>query len=556
MKTMKKFLSMAALAMVGAMTVGCTSEDNVIDQAQTATKNNVVTQTVTVGFDEQAATRALAIDYKNKKLTKTFKADDQIAVVYQNTKDELVKETVTLTDGDISTDKKSATFTVSMTDPKASGTLKYIYPAAMAGATDVDYTKLNTQNGTLASLASNLDLAVYDGTLTAEKALPASAKLTNKLAILALTIKNSGGTELTDITGMNIIAGTNSYSITGKDGDGHIYAAIQPTSGANISYFATDGTKNYTKAVTNKTYAADNIYNLGLKMTDASVVSLKGFSEGDAINVSNGQTITGALTDGDDYLIYATITIEDGAIVTLKDVGINSNGNLTTPGSDISGITCDGNATIILEGTNIVNGFDRFGIEVKSGKTLTILGTGTLNASGYNTFSGIGGEGNIVINGGNITATGGEGAAGIGGGKNASCGNIVINSGGTITATGGNKAAGIGSGFEGTCGNITISGGIVEATGGSEGNHYGAGIGSGASCSIDYTTSITITSGVTSVTATRGGDGGECKFIGAGSWCSGGATLTIDGVANATTSSEFPNFTSEVSGNTWTLTHK
>ena len=557
MKTMKKFLSMAALAMVGAMTVGCTSEDNVIDQAQTATKNNVVTQTVTIGFDEQAATRALAIDYTNKKLTKTFAEGDQIAVIYQNTSDKLVKATVNIAAGNITAEGKSATFTVTMTNPKASGTLKYIYPAAMAGATDVDYTKLNTQNGTLASLASDLDLAVYDGTLTAASELPASASLENKLAILALTIKNSEGTEqLTGITGMNIIAGTNSYSITGKDGDGHIYAAIQPTSGANISYFATDGTKNYTKAVTGKTYAADNIYNLGLKMTDASVVSLKGFSEGDEINVSNGQTITGTLTDEDDYLIYATINIEDGAIVTLKDVVINPDGNLSS-GSGISGITCAGNATIILEGTNTVKGFGLSGIEVKSGKTLTILGTGTLNASGYNDASGagIGGKGNIVIMGGTINATGTSGAAGIGGASNGTCGNITI-SGGTVTATGGNKAAGIGSGYSGQCGNITISGGIVEATGGSDGSQYGAGIGSGAFCSIDNTTSITITSGVTSVTATRGGDGGDCKFIGAGSGCSNGATLTIDGVANATTSSTFTNFNSSVSGNTWTLTHK
>ena len=557
MKTMKKFLSMAALAMVGAMTVGCTNEDNVIDQAQTATKSNVVTQTVTVGFDEQAATRALAIDYDAKTLTKTFAEGDQIAVIYENESDKLVKATVTIAAGDISTDKKSAKFTVSMTNPKASGTLKYIYPAAMAGATDVDYNKLNSQDGTLASLASNLDLAVFEGTLTAASELPASASLENKLAILALTIKDNATTP-NDITstikGMNIIAGTNSYTITGIDTDGHIYAAIQPTSKANISYFATDGTKNYTKAVTNKTYAADNIYNLGLRMTDASEVSLARVSEGATINVSNGETITGTLTDEDDYLTYANITIEDGAIVTLKDVGINPYGDVS--GSDlISGITCAGNATIILEGTNIVNGFDRFGIEVKSGYTLTILGTGTLNASGYS-GAGIGGEGNIVINGGNITATGGaNGGAGIGGASNGTCGNITI-SGGTVTATGGNKAAGIGSAFEGFCGNITISGGTITATGGSDGSQYGAGIGSGAHCSIDYTTSITITSGVTSVTATRGGDGGECKFIGAGSWCSGGATLTIDGVANATTSSTFTNFNSSVSGNTLTLTHK
>lgn len=529
MKTMKKFLSMAALAMVGAMTVGCTSEDNVIDQAQTATKNNVVTQTVTVGFDEQAATRALAIDYDAKTLTKTFAEGDQIAVIYQNTSDKLVKATVTIAAGDISTDKKSATFTVSMTNPKASGTLKYIYPAAMAGATDVDYTKLNSQDGTLASLASNLDLAVFEGTLTAEKALPASATLENKLAILALTIKDNATTpnDITStITGMNIIAGTNSYTITGKDADGHIYAAIQPTSEANISYFATDGTKNYTKAVTGKTYAADNIYNLGLKMTDASVVNLAGVPEGATINVSNGKTITGTLTDEDEYFTSATITIEDGAIVTLKDVVINPDGDFN---SGISGITCAGNATIILEGTNTVKGFGLSGIEVKSGKTLTIMGTGTLNASGHYASSnaGIGGEGNIVIMGGTINATGTSAAAGIGGRMGESCGNI------------------------------TISGGTITATGGSYGDQYhGAGIGGGASYSIDNTTSITITSGVEKVTATRGGDALECKFIGAGSNGFNGVTLTIDGVANATTSSEFPNFTSDVSGNTWTLTHK
>ncbi len=524
MKTIK-YLSMAALALVGTMTVGCSSDDNFIEQTQQpVNSNNVVTLTATVGFDEAASNRALAIDYTNKKLTKTFAEGDQIAVIYENTSGTMVKETATIAAGDISTDGKSAKFTVSMTDPKASGTLKYIYPAAMAGATDVDYTKLASQDGKLATLASKYDLATFEGTLTDASELPVSAALKNKLAILALTIKNSEGTsDLTGITGMNIIAGTNIYSITGKDADGHIYAAIQPTSGANISYFATDGIKNYTKAVTDKTYAANNIYNLGLRMTDASVVSLAGVSEGATINVSNGQTITGALTDDEGYLTYATITIEDGAIVTLKDVVINQDGDLFCSG--ISGITCAGNATIILEGTNIVKGFERSGIEVKSGKTLTILGTGELNASGYS-GAGIGGEGNIVIMGGTINATGTSAAAGIGGRKLESCGNI------------------------------TISGGIINATGGSDGGLYGAGIGGGASYSIPNTTSITITSGVEKVTATRGGDGGYCKFIGAGSEGYSGVTLTIDGVANATTSSTFTNFNSSVSGNTWTLMHK
>ena len=480
---MKKFLSMAALAMVGAMTVGCTNEDNVIDQAQTATKNNVVTQTVTVGLGEQAATRALAIDYTATTLKKTFEAGDQIAVIYENTIGTMVKETVTIAAGDISTDKKSATFTVSMTDPKASGTLKYIYPAAMAGATDVDYTKLNTQDGTLASLAANLDLAVFDGTLTDASELPASASLTNKLAILALKIKNSAGTDdlTSTITGMTLSDGTNSYSITGKDADGHIYAAIQATSGANISCFATTASGNYAKSLTSKTYAVNTIYDLGLKMNAATTVSLADVTTDQTI--VNGSTLSGELRS------KVKISIADGAIVTLKGAQITAFGY----GNQFADITCEGNATIILEGTNIVEGFsDEYPcIYVPSGKTLTIQGTGSLIARCQHR------------------------GAGIGGGMQINCGNIVI-SGGTVEAIGGIRCAGIGGGFRGNCGTITITSGVtsVRATAGSGANSIGA------------------------------GNGGTC------------GTVTIDGVANATTSSTFTNFNSSVSGDTWTLTHK
>ena len=555
MKTMKYFLSMAALALVGAMTVSCSSDDNIIDQAQQPATNagNVEILTTTVSLGGDGATRALTAEG-----VKTFAEGDQMAIYYWKNKGTVHEKAVSapLTAGDITNGGKSATFTFTLDNPYKDMSVVYTYPAAMANA---DFTPnydalYNNQDGTLATLASNFDFCTGSRPWNGDN-LP-SVTLVNQLAILAINLKN-GSTDITsNIRGMTLSDGTNTYTVSRSAVAGPIYVAIRPTTGATINVTATDGSKNYGKTLaTTKTYAAGNGYNVTWNMTDASVVSLAGRSEGDEINVSNGETITGTLTDGDECLTYATINIADGAIVTLKNVGINPDGDIHPGIDDISGITCAGNATIILEGTNIVNGFDRFGIEVKSGYTLTILGTGTLNASGYS-GAGIGGEGNIVINGGNITATGGEGAAGIGGGKNASCGNIVINSGGTITATGGNKAAGIGSGFEGTCGNITISGGIVEATGGSEGNQYGAGIGSGASCSIDYTTSITITSGVTSVTATRGGDGGDCKFIGAGSVCSGGATLTIDGVADATTSSTFTNFNSSVSGNTWTLTHK
>jgi hypothetical protein len=232
------------------------------------------------------------------------------------------------------------------------------------------------------------------------------------------------------------------------------------------------------------------------------------------------------------------ISIADGATVTLDGVNINGSGTWTS--GNYAGITCAGDATIILSGTNTVKGFykDYPGIQAAAGKTLTINGTGSLTASsnGYSAGIGAGSKnscGNIEIQGGTITATGGERGAGIGGAYNAGCGNITI-SGGTVTATGGQYGAGIGGGRRFTanvsCGNILISGGTVTATGGQE----AAGIGGGRGHNSGYLSScgtITITTGVTEVTATKGSD--APNSIGAGNLGTCG-TVTIEAGANVT----------------------
>ena len=236
----------------------------------------------------------------------------------------------------------------------------------------------------------------------------------------------------------------------------------------------------------------------------------------------NGDILTGTNT-------RYKISIAAGATVILANANINGTNDYY-----YSGITCDGDATIILKDgtTNVVRGFweDHPGIFIPEGQTLTIKGeskgTGSLNANSNGYGAGIGGSnirscGNIVIQGGNITAIGGNWAAGIGGGDANSCGNITI-SGGTVTATGGGNSAGIGGGSDGaSCGDITISGGTVTATGG----QWGAGIGSGngesdgASCG-----NITITGGT--VTATGGEDGAG---IGTGEDGASCGDITISG---------------------------
>jgi len=273
MKKTMKLHSIVTLALMGIMMAGCSKGNDIIDQPQQPEKkDHVVTLTTTVGFEEAAGgTRALDINYGANTITKTFAAGEQIAVVYENTSNTMVKaESVTLKSEDLINGGLSAKITVTLTNPKPNGTVKYIYPAAMAGETDVDYTKLATQDGTRTTIASNYDLAVFEGTLTGEATLPASSNLKNKLAIIAYTIKDADGSNdrTSGITGMTINDGTHTYFINGHDSDGHIYVALQPTNGANIQYTAFDDTRNYKKSVTGKTYEANNFYQQGLRMTE------------------------------------------------------------------------------------------------------------------------------------------------------------------------------------------------------------------------------------------------------------------------------------------------
>ena len=291
-------------------------------------------------------------------------------------------------------------------------------------------------------------------------------------------------------------------------------------------------------------------WDLTYAITWVTIWNQEGIVDGDVAFGEQSDIITGPLY------------IADGATVTLRDVSINKQGKTST---DHAGIECMGDATIILEGSNLVKGYsDSYpGIFVPQGKTLTIKGAGSLavgpGGKGYGAGIGAGrGKpcGNIVIEGGTIYAQskigGGAGIGGAGGddswGMVSSCGNITIK-GGNVIAIGsqGNVVvdssgnldswwdrggAGIGCGFQSACGSITIEGGTVTATGytpaaglgGSQGscgtlmisggtvtaksNVWGAGIGGGYSGGCG---NVSITGGSVSATG-----GQEAAGIGTG----------------------------------------
>jgi hypothetical protein len=261
MKQTMNYLSMATLVVMGAILAGCAKE------TPAAEKENIVTLSVSVGLPEDESTKALDIDYINKTVVKTFAEGETIAVIYKSGESTLKAVSSPLPAGDYG---KSATFEVPLISPNENSPIRIIYPAARAknvktSATinsddeTIDYSGLNSQNGTLSTLASKRDLCTFDGALSGI-AMPTSASLTNRLAILAYTLfDGKGTTDKADdesitgsITKMTISDGTNDYTITGYDPDGHIYVAIRPTSAANIVITAADASNNYVKSLIGK----------------------------------------------------------------------------------------------------------------------------------------------------------------------------------------------------------------------------------------------------------------------------------------------------------------
>ncbi len=211
--------------------------------------------------------------------------------------------------------------------------------------------------------------------------------------------------------------------------------------------------------------------------------------ESEAI-AGHGVVITGTLSGSH------KIAIADDATVILRDATIPGGFSADTP---YAGLTCLGNATIVLEGDNVIRSHSGYfpGIYVRSGCRLVIKGTGRLEASctGEGSYAaGIGGGGHsdniasrpggdIIIEGGDITALGGMNAAGIGGGCASSCGRITIN-GGKVYAEALNGGAGIGAGYDGSCEGITLGSGVEMVTAqcyGSPAAPVGAGAGT-SSC--------------------------------------------------------------------------
>ena len=572
-----RFMTLAGwLVMAAALTTGlaaCAGSDDNIEQNTpdiptnpTTPKTYTLTVTATKGGD---ATRALGLDTDGMTLNAWWKAGETVEV--ENFGDFFTSYPVKLggkltaqNTGGVGDD---VTLSGQLTGNIAVNDMLYLnYPQ-----TDIYYTG---QDGTLETISERYDYASARVTVTAID--PQTGALTindnnggdnvatfkNQQSIVRFRLMKNDGTTPVAAKNLTISAkyGSNESIITGTDAEGNyvtgplaiivpddpddpndgsaseIYAAIKTnvSVATDISLTANDAdSKAWTYSRSNVQFTEGQFYSITVKMSELEVTRTITTTD-EEVMLNNGDVVSG--TGG----ANTVLKIADKATVTLYNL---TNKSITKENTDVAGIECLGDATIILAGTNTLKGrLNQAAVYIPRDHTLTIKGEGTLIAdnTGGPAGAGIGCSyskdcGNIIIEGGNIIAKAGFGA-GIGGSFGQSCGTITIR-GGIVEAMG-YLGAGIGCGYAGNCGDITISGSAkVTATG----NEGGAGIGSGKGdlCGNSSCGAITI-SGSANVTATGSGNaagigsGYVCLGLGGDNIESSCGAITISGSATVT----------------------
>ena len=467
MQTMRRInyvLAVAALSVSAAFLASCSKSETTPQPEEP----QAIQFTATLA-PKAEGTKAITIGTDGGKeiLNVAWKANEKIAIYYKKNDGTFDKATANVDAVDPGTGV--ATISASLPDAKNGSPAKFVFPASLATSTgDIDEAQLlNNQNGLLrngtTNISKNFDAATATGTITVngnEASVCGSVKMENRVCICKMTLTfedpsatqsgQSGANERTQAgTTLTIAVGDErTYTITSPftaedqmtsrpfQTDDVIYVAMLPIASQTVT-FSSDW---FSKTSENVTLEAGKFYrNLPIKCTynppappTPHTPVTQDLSTGN-ITAYDGDTII----QSQDGSTTNTITIVDGATVTIRDITVSS---------VAAGISCEESATIILEGANSIHSSFQPAIMHSAGN-LTIEGNGSLNVStssenpAIGGDRGIGGGGNITIAGGTIEARGGYKSAAIGGAHSAACYSITITSGVTrVTAIKGDEA--------------------------------------------------------------------------------------------------------------------
>lgn len=511
MKTINHILA-AALLVPCAVLFSCSKgvdpvEESLAEETSPETEESLdVIFTATLAPKDGAATKVITpgTDAQDKEvLNVSWAVNEQIAIYYQKTDLSYKRGYADITAVDPVTGV--ATVEAHLTDPLG-GEATFIYPfTLMDKYGEMDMTPFRQQNGTIDYISNYLDAATTTGTIVVDggtATVSGSIQMESQCCICKF-----------NFTGMNADPTENYYNITITEKEGgsivHRYIATNIAKG-NLGevYMALFGSEN-------KDFTFFIQGNYKNAPDDPMAIAKRSYSRSMAGVTLYAKRFYRSLTINCPRVSDDPIVIPAGDSVTLEDVYIQSSE---------AGITCLGDATIILKGDNYISAGDGYAA-IQGNGSLSILASGSLEAHGGSGAAAIGSGlngtcGGISI-GGSITAFGGENGAAIGAGYEGACGDIFFN-GGIITAYGGRYSAAIGTGSDSSCGNISFFGGSVYAYGGELASAIGSGL--RGSCK-----NIEIPAGINFMHAEKINDDNDILCIGYGYDGTCNSIITIKG---------------------------
>ena len=342
MKTIR-ILSLAVLALTMA---ACTSDETSSSQPVNPTGEGIPFRaTISAG----AATRAITENTTEQTLETAWAVGEQVALVYKYAGN-VLSDVMTVESVDATTKAATITGTITHTpDDGIDATL--IYPASAVDATTkaVKTTLLAAQDGTLTTIAKDLDLRKGSATLkvgVTSASLNGTASLANQLAIVKFSLTD--GTDALKTTKFVIKTGSDETAkvlttVTLAPAASDLYVAMAPAASQDYTFEATVGEKVYTYSKTGVTLEVENYYQSTVTMIPPAPTTSPGTIQFDTPTPSQTWSATASANT---YQQQAKVTGDAVPAYSIQE-GSNTCGATIDASTGVVTFTKAGSVTVI-----------------------------------------------------------------------------------------------------------------------------------------------------------------------------------------------------------------
>ena len=239
---MKDFKFLCTLLLTALAFSACSNDEIVEPESNQPVTDGI---TFTAVFSVKNGTTRALNDPGDGTLTASWAVDEEIAIIFGGN-----KYTATVTDVD---DGGNATVTATLPlDTPNNQAVTFIYPASAADGSGLRSDLLSSQDGTLATLSSNLDVASAEGNIVVYggTAQPnGTVTLVNQFAICKFQFTDESDQAIEDITRLFItdLSTTEKITVTTPSAQSAVYVAMLPSNNSTKFEMETGSGKIYQK---------------------------------------------------------------------------------------------------------------------------------------------------------------------------------------------------------------------------------------------------------------------------------------------------------------------